>query len=300
MGAVEEFERDGVAILRGLVPVSDLPTAADSGSGSSSPAPGDGRRLDAWRVSPAIRDLARHPAVLATVAELYGRRPIPFQTLNFERGTGQPLHTDAIHFDTVPGGQVCGVWVALEPVGDDQGPLRYVPGSQRLEPIEVRHARNPSGGFSYERYEQLVAERVAGLECREFLAEPGDALVWDGRVAHGGSPVLRPDSTRRSQVTHYFLDECVYVTPMHSQPENGLYRLRDPLVDIETGRWVRPGGYGPRRRVVRVAGGLARLVDDDEAVTVPAIVASRAREMVGLARYAAGDIARRLGRRPVP
>ena len=230
MGTVEEFERDGVAILRGLVPVSDLPTPADSGSGSSSPAPGDGRRLDAWRVSPAIRDLARHPAVLATVAELYGRRPIPFQTLNFERGTGQPLHTDAIHFDTVPGGQVCGVWVALEPVGDDQGPLRYVPEVNVSNRSRFVTPATPPGD-----------SRTSATSSSWRNASPASSAGSSSRnpvtpsCGTGGSPTgvrrcCAPDSTRRSQVTHYFLDECVYVTPMHSQPENGLYRLRDPLV----------------------------------------------------------------------
>ena len=60
------------------------------------------RVQDAWRYVPAVRDLATRPEVLTVLENLYGRRPVPFQTLNFARGTQQRTHSDLVHFNSLP------------------------------------------------------------------------------------------------------------------------------------------------------------------------------------------------------
>ena len=40
-----------------------------------------------------------------------------------------------MHFNTEPPGLMCGVWVALEDIDMDCGPLVYYPGSHRLPPV---------------------------------------------------------------------------------------------------------------------------------------------------------------------
>ena len=50
---------------------------------------------------------------------LYGREPFPFQTLNFPYGSRQHYHSDAVHFNSLPKGFMCGVWVALEDIHED-------------------------------------------------------------------------------------------------------------------------------------------------------------------------------------
>jgi hypothetical protein len=81
------------------------------------------RVQDAWRFDENIRSLAANPAVMAMLAALYGRTPIPFQTLNFPVGTQQSMHSDHLHFNSVPDRFMCGVWVALEDIDEDNGPL---------------------------------------------------------------------------------------------------------------------------------------------------------------------------------
>jgi len=44
------------------------------------------------------------------LAFLYQRRPIPFQTLNFDSGTEQATHSDLVHFYSFPRRFMCGVW----------------------------------------------------------------------------------------------------------------------------------------------------------------------------------------------
>ncbi len=95
---------------------------------------GPHRRVEeAWLFSNAARSIAASRKVLELLELLYRRRPIPFQTLHFDRGTQQAAHSDTLHFHCVPRRYMCGVWVALEDIHPDSGPLVVYPGSH-LEP----------------------------------------------------------------------------------------------------------------------------------------------------------------------
>ena len=97
----------------------------------------DGLRIqDAHKFNPDVQRIAANPRVLELLSALYGRRAWPFQTLNFSVGTQQHLHSDSLHFSSVPERFMCGVWVALEDVGPTQGPLVYYSGSHKW-PIYV-------------------------------------------------------------------------------------------------------------------------------------------------------------------
>lgn len=92
----------------------------------------DLRVPDAWRSSAAVRDLALLRELQQLLLCCWGREPFAFQTLNFPVGTQQHIHSDAVHFHTEPAGFMCGIWVVLEPIHPDAGPLEYLPGSHRL------------------------------------------------------------------------------------------------------------------------------------------------------------------------
>src|SRR6202011_1696356 len=68
-----------------------------------------GRVTDAWASSAAVKAIALAPGVLGMLDAVYGRHPLPFQTLNFKYGTEQRPHADAVHFNTEPSGLMCGV-----------------------------------------------------------------------------------------------------------------------------------------------------------------------------------------------
>lgn len=89
------------------------------------------RVQDAWRENEDVRAIASNALVLELLGKLYGRKAFPFQTLNFPVGTEQPLHTDAVHFSSIPKRFMCGVWLAMEDIRADAGPLCYIPGSHR-------------------------------------------------------------------------------------------------------------------------------------------------------------------------
>jgi len=201
------------------------------------------RIQDAWWVSKPVKKLAADDRILGLLELLYGRKPIPFQTLNFVRGTEQATHSDAIHFSSLPAGFMCGVWVALEDITERNGPLNYYPGSHqipelKLEQFGVWAPDNELGvGPHYPRYEDFVRAVTTArrLELKRLTCRKGTALIWASNLLHGGCPILQPGTTRYSQVTHYYFERCLYYTPILSNSVLGEYRLKD-LLDLRTGR----------------------------------------------------------------
>lgn len=200
------------------------------------------RVQDAWKFISAVRELATDETVLRTLRALYGRRPVPFQTLNFERGTEQETHSDLVHFSSFPQRFMAGVWVALEDVRPESGPLHYYPGSHRLpvyEPhdIGLRGSSSSNRDEQYRVYEAFVRELLeqSGLPRERVALKRGQALIWASNLMHGGDAISDPQSTRRSQVTHYYFEGCRYYTPLYSDPPLGRYRWRR-VIDVGTGR----------------------------------------------------------------
>jgi ectoine hydroxylase-related dioxygenase (phytanoyl-CoA dioxygenase family) len=191
------------------------------------------------------------------LAAAYGRDPIPFQTLNFQRGSQQPLHADSIHFHSVPERFMCGVWIALEDVAAGSGPLVYHPGSHRLPVLTMRGAGVNGARPSPQDYERSFvprfAERIAasGLPEARAVLKKGWAFVWAANLAHGGSAIDNVGSTRRSLVVHNFFEDCLYYTPMTSDVEGGRLDLRVPP-NVRTGRWAWPRREGrPARPAIK-------------------------------------------------
>lgn len=297
MDATKVLERSGSVLVPQLIARSDCEAVVGSIRRLHPAGVPGGRLMDGWRHSEAIRALASHPAVLELLHELYGRRPLPFQTLDFDRGTEQPLHADSIHFDSVPHGLMCGVWIALEDVGPTQGPLRYVPGSHRSAPVRPSDAIGADGRFDHRRYEELAQESVAGMEVQELHATCGDAFVWHADLLHGGAPVLDPGSSRWSQVTHYFFEGGTYITPLLSDFATGELYVREPLVDISRGRRVVHTVDGSPARLVHLRNGRTRVLQPGD--TAPGRVTralSAARSLSRSAKWWAAPLAARADR----
>jgi hypothetical protein len=193
-----------------------------------------GRVTDAWASSRYVRQIALAPRVLEVLRTLFGAEPRPFQTLNFPVGTEQRPHSDSVHFNTEPPGMMCGVWVALEDIDMDCGPLVYYPGSHKLPfasptkvGIEVAPGQQAVSHEEYAaRYEPYIEELIQrrGLEPRYATLSKGQAVVWAANLLHGGSPVRVSGRTRRSQVTHYYFEGARLWTPLLSTQDRIAWR----------------------------------------------------------------------------
>lgn len=201
------------------------------------------RVQDAWKQNEDVRAIACNSRVIALLSKLYGRRAFPFQTLNFPVGTQQHMHSDSVHFSTIPERFMCGVWLAFEDVSPDAGPLVYYPGSHKW-PILTNDAMNlrrqPEAAESAQKpYEPVWRAMVeqAGLAPERFCARKGQALIWAANLLHGGDRRIDPALTRWSQVTHYYFHGCAYYTPAYSNPAIGRLWLRE-IEDAATGERV--------------------------------------------------------------
>jgi hypothetical protein len=236
---VRSYARNGYLVLDDLG-LADFDGIADRVEASLAPLHEDGaynRIAEAWSISPEVRTIATAPKVLSILELLYGRRPIPFQTLNFWRGSQQATHSDAIHFHSFPKQMMCGVWTALEDTDDRNGALHYYPGSHLFPDLEYADLGLRAGKRVYPRYEEFVGEMIAskGLKKEQPFLKRGQALIWSANLLHGGDPVTDPQSTRVSQVTHYYFDGCSYYTPLRSDIARGKIFFRQ-IVDVGTGR----------------------------------------------------------------
>lgn len=236
----QDFRRDGYAVIPGAFSEALIDRAArELDRLFEDEQTRINRRVqDVWEYEGPAKEIAVNDTVLETLRYLYGREPIPFQTLTFQRGTEQRGHADTIHFSSLPARFMCAVWVAFEDITPDSGALFYYPGSHRLPELAPHDLGFTADTFDYVAYEdhQEALMKATGHQPKQFHAKKGDALLWSSNVVHGGSPILDPDSTRRSQVTHYFFDDCVYYTPMYSDAPAGEYYVRSYLLDIRDRR----------------------------------------------------------------
>lgn len=199
----------------------------------------DGLRIqDAWKTNPDVLSFATNQSIIKLLQELYGRKPIPFQTLNFPVGTQQTIHNDQVHFSSIPERFMCGVWIAMEDIDDDNGGLEYYPGSHKIQSYVNEHIAACSSAQDkpldhYVRYGDLWKKLIAKYDIKpeRFYAKKGQALIWSSNLLHGGVRHLDPSRTRWSQVTHYFFENCAYYTPMLSDPAFGNTRYRK-ITDI--------------------------------------------------------------------
>jgi Phytanoyl-CoA dioxygenase (PhyH) len=204
----------------------------------------DLRIQDAWAFSEGVKRIATNKTLVDILSQVYGRKAFPFQTLDFPVGSQQHYHTDSVHFSSAPERFMCGVWVALEDIDADNGPLVYYPGSHRWPIYTNEHIGSPAGTPKepYQHYDKFIELwraliHSSKLEADRFFAKKGQALIWAANLLHGGDVHRDKKRTRWSQVTHYFFEGCAYYTPLMSDPFYGEIFFREP-VDVADGRQV--------------------------------------------------------------
>ena len=162
--------------------------------------------------SAATRRLWAHPQILKVLSAIFDDQAVPCQTLNFMHGSQQAVHQDVVHLTPFPQGFMCGVWVALEDIHADSGPLIVYPGSHRLPRLythtaQLEKVREDSmwNAFSAD-YAPQMKELIeqSGLEPVYYTPRAGSVLIWHENLAHGGSARKNDDLTRKSIVSHYF------------------------------------------------------------------------------------------------
>ena len=194
------------------------------------------RLIEGWRKSTAIKKLALNKNILKVLTTIYGEKPLPFSTINFTKGTEQPLHSDYFHFGSFPELMLAGVWVALEDISPAAGPLSVVPTSHNFPVIypEDLGLEIPSSSKkikeNYTIYEKHIINEIEekSLKIVTPVLKEGQALIWAANMLHGAFDIKDHSLTRYSQVTHYHFTGCdFYYNPTFSTRKKYHYRNLD-------------------------------------------------------------------------
>lgn len=193
------------------------------------------RIVEAWKYSKNVLKLAKHPKILKLLNFFYRKKPMPFSTINFIRGTEQPLHSDYIHFSSLPEKYLVGVWIALEDTNKSNGPLAIAPKSHKLDILNYQDLGLdiPTSMKEHEKcyrvYEEYVKKLIKAqkLKIKQLHIKKGQAIFWAANMLHGGVKMKNNKLTRKSQVIHYHFENCEkYYNPGFSNPKKGIYAER--------------------------------------------------------------------------
>lgn len=172
-----------------------------------------------------LNSIGNNPELIELLKTLMGGEAQLFQSINFLTGSEQKTHSDSIHMTTYPTGGLLGVWVALEDIDSDNGPLHYYPGSHKLPYYFNGDYDNEGNQFflgkkDYSAYENMLEEKIKerGLEKKIFKAKKGDMVIWHANLMHGGEPHTNKAKTRKSMVFHYYNTDCVCYHEITQRP----------------------------------------------------------------------------------
>ena len=194
------------------------------------------RIVEGWKISKNIKKICFNKKVVKFLKILYHRQPLPISTINFIRGTEQPLHSDSIHFGSVPKLFLAGAWFALEDINENNGPLNIVPKSHKLNMIDFTDLNmnipktTKELKDNYTIYEEYLGKlvKLRKLKEKKVLIKKGDVIIWAANLLHGGTKIKIKNTTRYSQVVHYhFKDLGRIYNPCFSSRAHGIYADRN-------------------------------------------------------------------------
>ena len=155
---------------------------------------------------PYVLDLLIDARLHQPLSDCFGGEPEGIQTMHFYEGSEHPLHQDQYYLP-----DCMSAWIAMVKVEANNGPLIVQPGSHKGRLItknDVPMTLVP--GETYElqqhnRYFPAVQQvfRENGNDVVQVLVNPGDVVLFDGKLIHGGAEVLKPGTRRHALACHY-------------------------------------------------------------------------------------------------
>lgn len=206
------YDRDGFVVVRGFLPPRELaelnaqldryirdavPTLPETAAFYlDRTRPETLKQLQHMTGDPYFAGYANHPRWSELARSLVGEVVESMGPEWFDKPPGfespTPPHQDNYYFNLAPPNVVT-IWLALDPVDDANGCLRYVAGSHRRG---VRpHGRSAILGFSQGIVDYGENDR-AGEEAIHL--QPGDAVAHHGNTIHRADPNRTMDRHRRA------------------------------------------------------------------------------------------------------
>lgn len=185
---------------------------------------------DLYLESRATRSLALNERITPILSALLGSTPLLCNSLNLRQGSAQADHVDSLYMTPRSENKMLAIWVALEDVHADAGPLRYFPRSHKIPQYVFSTGSHHAVDAEIDRWAHYMQAKVSehGLEPVTFLAKKGDVFIWSAYLLHGGSAISDPARTRRSLVFHYFSEEDCVANRCTLVPDGGAYWMHRP------------------------------------------------------------------------
>ncbi len=155
---------------------------------------------------PIVLDFLIDSRLHQPLADCFEDEPEAIQTMHFYEGSEHPLHQDQYYLP-----DCMSAWIAMVDVDEYNGPLIVQPGSHKGRLItknDVPMALQPDETYEQQqtkRYFPKVKEVFCenGIDEVKVLVNQGDVILFDGKLIHGGAPVLKPGTRRHALACHY-------------------------------------------------------------------------------------------------
>jgi len=215
---VERYGRDGVIKVEALISresVASIREAIDAYTKKNLPSlppedyvlEADGKSVrNLWRMhdhEAYFGEFARTPSIIAIVKRLVHDDPVLMGVESFNKparvGSAVPPHQDNAYFCMAPP-DVLTVWIAVDEVTQENGPIYYVPGSHVngiLPHLPSGVAGNSMGIANPEAYDEPFIGLLA----------PGDALIHHAETIHYSAP-NRSDQSRLGLLLVFRASHC--------------------------------------------------------------------------------------------
>lgn len=170
---------------------------------------------DLYLESPLVRSVMLDQRLREILKSLLDGEPLLMNSLNFERGSGQAAHVDTLFISPRKREKLVVVWVALESISPESGPLLVYPGSHKIEPFRAHNGGTRIEADEMPQFNHYMDTQLRKhkIKAKEFIAEPGDILIWHAQLLHGGKSIQNPEKTRKSLVCHFFRKQEYWPAP---------------------------------------------------------------------------------------
>jgi hypothetical protein len=159
------------------------------------------RIIDLHSHSAAALQLYLHRRIFDWAELIFGTEAVAFESSFGEFGWSEPPCRDAVYIEVQPPSHLLTVWIPLEDIRPESGPLYLIPGSHRLPLYEFEPGRfriKPDEDYLTAHRFVLARAEEAGLTPIDLLPKRGQAVIWHPLMVHGARRILRPGATRRA------------------------------------------------------------------------------------------------------
>ncbi|HKB88893.1 MAG TPA: phytanoyl-CoA dioxygenase family protein [Opitutaceae bacterium] len=189
---------------------------------------------DLYLLNDELREIALEPVLSSFMGELLGQPVVLSNSLNCFKSSMQPKHLDSLYMTPASPGALIAMWVALEDVHRDAGPLTYYPHSHKIPLFRFKDGTHHANATEMTIWNAYIEDEVRSRKLSEhtLIAKKGDVMIWHSDLLHTGGWVKNRILTRKSFACHYFgLSDCKaqkqQIVPLH----RGFWmqRLRQPV-----------------------------------------------------------------------